>query len=76
MVSGWYVGKWWEGSSEEQEQLMKTYGCSVEHRKSLVPFILAPKLTTGKVVANYSAVADNGYVSDVKHASLQHLFPQ
>jgi len=62
-VSGWFVGDWWEGSPKEQKMLEEKYGCTVENRKSLVPYILAPKLTTGKVVSNYTAVADNGYVS-------------
>ena len=39
------------------------YGCSVEQRKSLVPFILGPQQTTGKVVPNDSIISDYGYVS-------------
>ena len=61
VVSGKYIGKWWEESPQEQEQLLKKYVCNVEQRMFLVPLILAPKLTTGKVVSNYSAVTDNGY---------------
>jgi len=62
-VNGWYPEKWWEGSEKEQAMLEQTYGCSVEERKSLVPFILGVS-TSGRVVLNYSTVADNGYVSD------------
>ena len=39
------------------------YGCSVEQRKSLVPFILGPQQSTGNVVPNDSIISDYGYVS-------------
>ena len=40
---------------------MEKFGCSAEQRKSLVPYTLAVS-TSGRVVLNYSAVADNGFV--------------
>ena len=63
LINGWYVGNWWEGSPEEQQMLELKYGCSVEQRKSLVPFILGPQQSTGNVVPNDSIISDYGYVS-------------
>ena len=39
------------------------YGCSVEQRKFLVPLILGPQQSTGKVVPNDSVILDYGHVS-------------
>lgn len=61
-VNGWYADQWWVGSEEEQEELKVKYNCNAAQRESLLPSTLAPA-TSGRVVLNYSAVADNGYVS-------------
>ena len=62
MFNGWYPGQWWIGNQQEQEHLLKKYGCTASQRESLLPSALAMS-TSGRVVLNYSAVADNGFVS-------------
>lgn len=47
---------------EEQAMLKKMFNCDAEQRKSLIPYSLSI-LSSGMVVVNYSAVADNGVVS-------------
>lgn len=61
-VNGWYADKWWVGTETEQALLINKYNCNATHRESLLPSTLAPA-TSGRVVLNYSAVADNGFVS-------------
>ena len=60
-MNGWYADKWWEGTAEEQAELKRKYNCTAAQRESLLPSSLAPA-TSGRVVLNYSTIADNGYV--------------
>lgn len=60
-VNGWYADRWWVGTDEEQAELKKKYNCDATQRESLLPSTIAPA-TSGRVVLNYSTVADNGFV--------------
>lgn len=59
---GWYGLQWWEGSEEDQQDLMNRYGCSVEDRESIVDFITGPR-KAGRTFTNGSIRADSGIVS-------------
>ncbi len=61
MVVGWYAPMWWEGTEEEQQDLMDRYGCSVADRAEVMDFIIGPR-KAGRTFTNASAVADSGIV--------------
>ncbi len=70
-MNGWYRERWWEGSKLDQKTLEDKFdGCTVENRRSMVEYILTVS-TSGSVVVNYSANADNGYVSEKNHETVQ-----
>ena len=62
MVVGWYTFLWWEGSEEEQLDLMERYRCSVADRENVVDYVVGPR-KAGRTFTNASTVADSGIVS-------------
>ena len=65
-MNGWYVGRWWEGSKEEQAKLLKKYNCTAAQRESLLPSTLAPAtsgITSGRI-DDIFAVSDSGHVRE------------
>ena len=62
MVVGWYAPMWWEGSEEEQMDLMERYRCTVAAREGVMDYVVGPR-NAGMLFTNASRVADSGIVS-------------
>ena len=61
MVVGWYGNNWWVGDEEDQADLLQRYGCTVEHRRQVLDYMIAAR-KAGRLLIDPSRVADSGIV--------------
>ena len=62
MVVGWYADDWWVGDADDQLDLIRRYGCTVENREQVLNYMIAAR-KAGRLFTNASIVADSGIVS-------------
>ena len=62
LTYAWYTPKWWIGSAEEQEALLKEFeGCTAEERERVAQFI--PAVVISEFISDNHTVADSKIVS-------------